>query len=265
MTKKLVSKKYTWQPDLPDHRDHLLCMRLTAPKSLPPMVDLRKQCSPVSTQGHLGSCTGNALAGAIEFLERKELRAKEDQAAEEIGGSKFSKASRLFIYFNERQIEGHADQDSGGRLRDGVKGLQKFGTCRESVWPYDETAVLEKPTPDAYTEAKIHKITEYIRVQDLREIKQALSLNYPVAFGFTVFSSFESPDVAHSGVMPMPQPTDSVLGGHAVLAVGYDDNRSVLIVRNSWSDAWGDKGYFYMPYDYIQKLKLAQDFWLIRR
>jgi C1A family cysteine protease len=271
MTKKRAPAKkvtsiyrYNWRPDLPDYRDHLLSERLSPAKVLPKSIDLRKQCSPISNQGHVGSCTGNALAGAIEFLERKELRSK-TPAPEEIGGAKFAKASRLFIYFNERDLEGHAEQDAGGRLRDGVKALQQFGVCRETLWPYEELAVLERPNTKAYIEAKNHRISEYLRIQNLRELKQALSIGFTVAFGFTVFSSFETPDVAQTGLMPLPQPDEQVLGGHAVLAVGYDDIRSVLIVRNSWGENWGDRGYFYMPYDYIEKLKLAQDFWLVRK
>jgi len=265
MKKETPLHKYNWKPDLPDYRDHLLSSRLSPPKALPAMIDLRRQCSPVSTQGQIGSCTGNALAGAIEFLERKELGADDTAEPEELDGQTFAKASRLFIYFNERALEGNTEQDSGGRLRDGVQGLQKFGTCRESLWPYSTDAVLTKPDPTAYNDAKNHRITVYVRVQNLSELKQALSLGYPVTLGFTVYSSFESPAVAESGYMPLPQPGEQILGGHAVLAVGYDDNRSLLIVRNSWGPKWGDKGYFYMPYDYVEKLKLARDFWLIRR
>ncbi len=259
--------RYNWKPDLPDQRDFLFSERVSAPTTLPSTVDLRSQCSPVFDQGQIGSCTGNALAGAIEFLELKELKAKGPASTdpEVFTKGKFAHASRLFIYYNERLIEGTTGQDAGAQLRDGVKCLVQYGVCRESTWKYGSPDLLKKPSAKAYDEAKPHSISTYLRIQTLDEMKQCLATGFPFAFGFTVYESFESQAVATSGVMPMPEPSERVLGGHAVLAVGYDDASERLIVRNSWGAKWGQKGYFTMPYAYATAKKLAQDFWTIRK
>jgi C1A family cysteine protease len=258
-----IKRVYNWRPDLPDYRDHLY-LKVVKPMATPDTIDLRPQCSPIVNQGKIGSCTGNALAGAIEFVEKQELKTK-SKPASEVFATRFAAVSRLFIYYNERALEGTTTQDAGGRLRDGVKTLTNLGVCRESTWQYKQTLLFNKPTVTAFKEALQHCISEYLKVQTLVEIKQCLAQGYPVAFGFSVYESFESPEVARSGQMPLPAANEQMLGGHAVLAVGYQDATQTLIVRNSWGTEWGDNGYFYMPYAYIEKLKLAQDFWTIRK
>jgi C1A family cysteine protease len=266
---KSIRRRYNWIPDLPDHRDHKFIETVVAPLKLPTTVDLRKQCPPVVNQGQIGSCTGNALAGAFEFLELRELsqvsREPRSQKKPEVFDRDFEGVSRLFIYYNERALEGTVKTDSGAQLRDGVKTLAQNGVCRESTWKYQASLVLKKPLAKAYKEALPHRISSYLSIANLQEVKQSLALGYPVAFGFAVFESFESPAVAKTGRMPLPAAGESQLGGHAVLAVGYDDSSAALIVRNSWGADWGDHGYFYMPYAYIDQLKLALDFWTIRK
>ncbi len=258
--KKIIRKhRYNWRPDLPDQRDYLFLERIAPPKSLPKSVDLRPKCSPVFNQGQIGSCTGNALAGALEFLEM----AKIPQEIYDPG--KFKNISRLFIYYNERAIEGTTEQDSGGALRDGIKALSKSGACREDLWKYDSSNTFKKPTPAAYKEAKQHCISNYLKINNLQGVKSSLALGFPVAFGFSVYESFEAPDVAKSGIMPIPASDEHLMGGHAVLAVGYDDAKGKLIVRNSWGAQWGMKGYFLMPYEILTELNLARDFWMIQK
>lgn len=261
----LHGHRYNWRPDIPDQRDFLFSQKVAPRVQLPTSVDLRSHCSPVFDQGKIGSCTGNALAGGLEFLEIQELKAKGKLDAEIFVPGKFAHISRLFIYYNERALEGHASEDSGGMLRDGVKSLVQSGACRETVWKYLPSQALKRPSPKAYEEAKNHKISSYLRLSTMGEMKQCLADGFPFAFGFTVYESFESDDVARTGIMPLPAPGEQTLGGHAVLAVGYNDATSMLIVRNSWGTAWGDKGYFLMPYAYIEKKHLAADFWTLRK
>jgi C1A family cysteine protease len=264
--RKKISKtkyRYDWKPDLPDFRDHILS--LAKPTTLPAKIDLSPQCSPIVNQGRIGSCTGNALAGAFEFLELKELASKSNSNPQVFDDKSFSPVSRLFIYYNERIIEKTVDQDAGARLRDGVKVLNKLGACREAIWKYQSTLLYKKPTKSAYDEAAKHKVTEYLKITTMSQLKQCLADGYPVVFGFTVYESFESSEVAQTGIMPLPEPDEHLLGGHAVLAVGYDDHTKTLLVRNSWGTDWGQKGYFHMPYAYIESLHLAQDFWMIRK
>lgn len=245
--------QYSWRPDLPDQRDFLYAAHLPAEgaATLPPLVDLRSECSPVEDQGALGSCTGQAWAGLMEFLCKKQ-------------GLPFVNISRLFIYYNEREIEGTVNQDAGAYIRDGAKTLGKDGVCAESLWPYDVRKFARKPTAKAYRDATLRKLKNYYRLNGLADFKASLASGYPVVFGFSVYESFESAAVATTGIVPMPAKNERLLGGHAVLAVGYNDAREVLIVRNSWGESWGDKGYFYLPYSFIANRALSDDFWTAR-
>jgi len=262
----MAKYKYTWKPDLPDIRDlhyssnHHVCKLEMLPKS----VDLRPKCSPVENQDQLGSCTSFALAGALEFLEEQALNTK-TASPEILIPNQYAAFSHLFIYYNERAAEDTVNEDAGGQLRDGIKTLAEFGAAPESLWPYDESKVFEKPTDAAYSEALNHKITTYIRLDTLSDMKHCLAAGFPFVFGFTVYDAFEGPEVAATGVVPMPTMFAECMGGHAVLAVGYDDVEQVVIVRNSWGADWGLKGYFKLPYAYISNPDLASDFWTIRR
>jgi C1A family cysteine protease len=197
------------------------------------------------------SCTANALAGALEFLKIK------DRAS-------FQDYSRLFIYYNERVIEHSVSSDSGAMLRDGIKTLASQGGCAEASWPYVESKFKIKPKPACYKEALKHRISSYHRILSLKEMLACLADGFPFVFGFTVYESFESQQVASTGIVKMPKRGERVLGGHAV-AVGYDNAAQTILVRNSWGKDWGQKGYFTMPYKYVGDRNLADDFWTIRR
>jgi len=173
--------------------------------------------------------------------------------------------SRLFIYYNERALEGTISTDSGATLRDGIKAVASQGSCPEGMWPYVVTQFAERPPAQCYKVAKTHPAVQYSRIaQPLGQMKACLAAGYPFVFGFTVYESFESEEVAASGVAEMPEAGETALGGHAVMAVGYDDATSRFLVRNSWSANWGMRGYFTMPYEYLSDSNLADDFWTIR-
>lgn len=241
-----------WLPDLPDFRDLVFSPKIGA-GSLPPIVDLRQQDAPIYDQGRLNSCTGNALASLFQFVNKKDA------------GQDFI-PSRLFIYYGEREIDGSTNRDGGAKIRDGMKVLAKKGVCKETTWPYVESKVKTKPSKESYSEALNHQAIRYERIKDtIGSMKQCLADGYPFVFGFTTYESLRSPEVAKTGIMKMPQKSEKTEGGHAVMAVGYDDSRQVMILRNSWGAWWGDKGYFYMPYDYITDGNLADDFWTLRK
>ncbi|HEY7352808.1 MAG TPA: C1 family peptidase [Terriglobales bacterium] len=248
-------KRYGWVPDIPDPRDLLFAAPATVLQNLPSSVDLRPGCPAVYDQGELGSCTANAIGGAFEF-EQKKLHLIDWVP------------SRLFIYYNERYMEGTVDQDSGARIRDGIKSVVKLGAPPETDWPYntDMPVVIRKPSAPAYRDALKSKVSSYHRVlQNLSQMKGCLADGYPFVFGFTVYESFESDEVAKTGIVPMPNPNaEQQLGGHAVLAVGYDDAQQRFIVRNSWGAGWGISGYCTMPYAYLNDRQYADDFWTIR-
>ncbi|MFQ4147463.1 C1 family peptidase [Arthrobacter sp. LAPM80] len=248
-----TNSRYGWVPDLPDQRDFHFAAPTAVHVALPPAVDLRPGCPPVYDQGQLGSCTGNGVAGVVQF----------DALKEQLPDT--STPSRLFIYYNERVIEGTVASDAGAQIRDGIKTVATTGACDETLWPYDITQFAVKPSAACYTAAKGQRAIAYARVsQSLDQMKGCLASGYPIVFGFTVYDSFESATVASSGVVPMPASGESVLGGHCVMAVGYDDASQRFTIRNSWGEGWGMAGYATMPYAYLLSKSLASDFWCVK-
>lgn len=218
---------------------------------LPTKVDNRKLCPAVYNQGELGSCTAFAVGKGL-----RETLAKQ-------GDQKHTELSALFLYYETRVRLGGFNKlvDSGGTITDAVAVLKSKGVAPESAWSYDFMQFIRfrvKPPKTAYEQAKAWKVKETQQLGFLDDVKTALSQGKTVAFGFEVFESFER--VKSNGLMPVPKPGEKIMGGHAVLAVGYDDAKNRLIVRNSWGDGWGDKGYFYMPYEFITPER-ADDFW----
>jgi len=245
----MIKRTYGWIKQKEDKRDFkfvpFLC-KLTLDK-----IDLRTSCPPVYDQGSLGSCTANAVAGAFQF----------DELKQEASIPSFV-PSRLFIYYNERMIENTPPaDDSGAEIRDGMKSINSYGVCTETTWSYD-AGYQNKPSPAAYTEALLHKSIQYNTVnQDLNSLQVCLASGYPIIFGFNVYPEFESDEAAQTGIVSMPKSNENPIGGHAVLAVGYDNLTQMFVVRNSWGPNWGISGYFMMPYAYITNPNLASDFW----
>ena len=206
-----------WVPDLPDARDYMYSAPEAVLTKMPKKVDLRgTKMPPVWDQGELGSCTAQAIGSAFEFSQIKQ-------------GMKDFMPSALFIYYNERAMEGTIDTDSGAMIRDGMKSVAKIGVCPETIWPYVIPKFTEKPPAKAYTEAKKHQALVYRRVLGvLHQMQGCLAQGYPFVFGFAVYESFMSPEVAKTGKVPLPPRGEQLIGGHAVLAVGYDDSKQAV-------------------------------------
>jgi C1A family cysteine protease len=244
-------RRFGWIPDVPDQRDFRFA-RVRARVKIKDSVDLRSLFSGVEDQGDLGSCTAQALVGVLEFLENANKEIFEDK-------------SRLFVYYNEREIEGTVREDSGAMLRTGIKALKKLGSCSEKLWPYDIDCYKLKPAQACYRQAKKHLITSYQRLVSLDDSLGCLSDGFPFVFGFGVYDSFMTKKVEKTGIVPMPKRSERMLGGHAVVAVGYNLKDKMMLVRNSWGEKWGMEGYCLMPFGFFTNRNLSDDFWAIRK
>ncbi len=272
-----------WLPDYPDFRDYTIEKieteqneKLLSPigldrvdaSSLPATVDLRKWCSPVENQGQIGSCTANAGIGVVEYFENRAF-------------GKYLNASRLFLYKATRDFA-KLSGDSGAFLRSTMGALALFGVPPEDYWPYtDKSPDFDKEPPAfCYSFASNYKSVKYFRHDSnelskdavLESVKKSLAGGIPSMFGFTVYNSISQ--AAKTGKIPFPGKNEKILGGHAIVAVGYDNKMKIknttsesetvgaLLIRNSWGAEWGDKGYGWLPYDCVLE-ETAVDFWSI--
>ena len=258
--------KFGWIPDVPDVRDFdfrkmgKISKTLVGDSSivgdLPIRVDLRENCSPVEDQGNLGSCTAQAVAGLVEYLERW-------------AKSEYIDVSRLFLYKVTRKLY-NLEGDTGAYLRGTMKALRLFGACPESYYPYDIKRFDDEPPAFCYAFAQNYQGLVYYRLDSsdvsredvLLRARSLLAKGVPFVFGFSVYSSIEQEIVTRTGEIPYPSSGDKLLGGHAVMAVGYDSSEKVFLIRNSWGNSWGDGGYGALPDEYFLT-GLAEDFWCL--
>lgn len=246
-----------WRRDKLDHRDSLFayCPPENIVRNIPRQTRLPN--FPIWDQGNLGSCTGNGIAFGILYDAVKQgLMAPTDVP------------SRLMIYWMERFAEGTVSYDSGAEIRDGIKAVAAYGTCKESgpdSWPYNISQFAVKPPPACWTAALQFQALRYQPLQQgPQQLRACLAEGFPFIFGFVVYQNMMTDYVEQTGILGMPDLNVAPLGGHCVVTVGHDDDRRVYICRNSWSDQWGDHGYFTMPYEYMHDPYLASSFWTIR-
>ncbi len=267
-----------WLPYYPDFRDYSeenkeiasmgkkVGILSSAPASIPGSTDLKSWCSPVEDQGQIGSCTSQAGVGVVEYFERRAY-------------GKHINGSRLFVYKTTRNLL-QWDGDTGAFLRSTMAALRLFGVPPENYWPYNTADCDKEPTAFCYSFAQNYQAIKYARLDPpnidrnslLKRIKACLAAGIPAMFGFTVFNSISQ--AASSGKIPFPCPGEKVAGGHAIVAVGYDDKMKIkntdcgvvtegaLLIRNSWGSGWGDKGYGWFPYKYVLQ-NLAVDWWIL--
>lgn len=229
--------KYRVKPDLSDWRDRYYNYARSAIRE---SVDLRDMARVVQSQSDLGSCTAQAIVAAYEILLKHEYP------------SDFAELSPLFVYYNTRMEDGTINEDTGAYLRDALKALGRYGVCTEEAWPYDPKRFNLKPSAEAYRNANKYRIKDYRRLTSIDNILDSLSNNHPVVAGIMVYSSFEQ-ITKESTVLSMPDNLEKELGAHAILLVGYDLNRKQLLAQNSFGSNWGEKGYFWIPFDYMQQ------------
>ncbi len=251
-------------PELPSPSDYRATPNLS---NLPRQVDLREYCSPVEDQGQIGSCTANAVVGAMEYQQRK-------------AGKPAVDLSRMFVYFNARRMAGTQNDDSGARISQGLAAFLAFGAPPEDTWPYDPNLIAKVPEEKVYGKALENVPNEYARVEGLDNVKASLAQGYPVVFAASLPERFWD-DARATGRAPTPtkEEIDAVhteFGTHAMLLVGYDDNAGEMLIRNSWGQDWGEKGYFRLGTDawtaatarsstwILGKLEASGDFTIVR-
>jgi C1A family cysteine protease len=247
------SGSYGFRPSLPDQRDLILRFTAAQRQATATSVDLRSTgyLPDVWDQGNLGSCVAHGTGAAYSFDLAKQ------------GGAKNFTPARLFIYYNGRVIENTVSSDSGLTIADGAKSINQYGCPPETDWAYDISQYTAKPPTVAYADGAARQTVKYARVpQTVADMQACLSTGWPVVIGFTVYESFESSQVAGTGVVPMPGSNESTLGGHCTLLIGYQPD-GTWILRNSWGIDWGQQGYFTMPQKYLTNPNLASDFWFV--
>jgi C1A family cysteine protease len=267
-----------WLPDWPDIRDYTAEHELIAPlldrarmgmpkKKLPATADLRAWCPPSEDQGQIGSCTANAGVALVEYFERRAF-------------GKHLDASRLFLYKATRNLL-RLTGDTGAYLRTTMGALVLFGVPPERFWPYEPKALDKEPPAFCYSFAANYRTMSYFSLDPpgtkpaelIERIKTYVAGGIPSMFGFTVYNSIEQ--AGAKGEIPFPGLKEKVAGGHAVVAVGYDDKKSIknreqgakgtvgaFLIRNSWGEGWGDAGYGWLPYEYVAA-GLAEDWWTL--
>jgi C1A family cysteine protease len=256
-----------WQRDLPDPRDYFPghdkvrpVLAELARMRTPPAPDAWQEYFPAAdSQLGLASSAAHAAASLVAYFERR-------------ASGKVVTGSRLFLYQLARLLQ-RGSGDCGGGLRHTWKALVRFGLPPEEHWPYDVERLAECPSPFLFSFATEYHSLLYVRLdrapgkpgQALARVKSFLDAGFPSAFGFTVFDSLPA-----DGLIPYPTQYDAVRGGQAAVALGYDDRRRVrsergaLRVRCSWGADWGEDGYGWLPYRYVEE-QLAVDFWTLLR
>ena len=242
-------RTYGWVPDTRDARDDAFILKAPRGVAIPAESNMEALCSRMEDQGQKGTCTGQVFADYMEMRDRWL-------------GKGFVELSRLFIYWNERYLNDLIYADSGARIRDGIKALKKWGVCNEELWPYDLDRFTEKPSREAYKDAKSRRIKYYRPVKTLDDIRYALSQGLPVAYGFIVYESFDTLEVAKTGNVPYPKRGEKPRGGHANLLVGYKDSIEIFRSKNSYGTGFGDKGFLNIPYAFFEN-GIAFDCWVI--
>ena len=249
-----IPRKYGLKRDK-RHFDHPRHVFAVDRAPLPTSVDLRDKMPPIYDQGQLGSCSANAFAAAFEYDQMNNRSASH---------AKPFMPSRLFIYYNERSLEGTINSDDGAALEDGVIALKNKGVCPETIWPYDIRQFAKCPPKAAYGAAYHNKLMSFKEIQQsATQIKTALAQGYPIVFGIMIYESFESDAVAATGMVPMPRANERCMGGHAIVLVNYDDSKKMFGFRNSWGSSWGASGCGYLPYEYVLNPNLASSFWVL--
>jgi C1A family cysteine protease len=246
----MIKHTYGYKPDLFDHRDYKFAPKFGV-SQLPPSTNNRAHIDWIYDQGAENSCVAQSSSSLIRYVRKQQNLPEIDP-------------SRSFIYWCGRVVEGDQTRDQGMQIRTAMQVLSNSGYCSETLWGYYPSTIFAQPAVAVYDAASHNLVAEYVSInQNHADLKSSLAEGKPFVFGMEVFTSMESAEVAQSGFVPMPTKTDEVLGAHAVLCVDYDDSKEAYFIMNSWGSGWGQKGFFWLPYNFIESQELCSDFWTI--
>jgi C1A family cysteine protease len=249
---------FGWKPDLPSIKDWPLRMSAVGRNTavLPPVSPDRREINPpVRDQGKYGSCVGCSSVYGVAWLRRHEPRDLEGKTI----------MSAMQEYYDARTADGDEwkNVDAGAYIRDAMDMLRKKGVAPESNWPYTKP-FNRTPTKSVYTAAARWKLGAHWRCNGLDDILQAINAGYAVVGGITIYSSFWVSNT-NGGRVPMPNAqTDKLEGGHALYWDMFNQAERWVRFENSWGPNWGDRGYGYVPFDYLANPNLADDFWAMQ-
>jgi C1A family cysteine protease len=268
---RFIPQGFGWHRDLPDPRDYTPAHELARPLlaglkpersargGAPRAVGWKEFFSPVDCQLGLAASSAHACAALVGYFERR-------------ASGKSVEGSRLFLHQAAR-LQQRGSGDGGVSLRQACKALVRFGLPPEEYWPYRVDALDKSPGPFLFSYARDYAPLLYVRLDraaaggapTLARLRSFLAAGFAAAFGFTVFDS-----LSRDPLIPFPTCYDSARGGQAAVALGYDDGlrirseKGALLVRSSWGAEWGEEGFGWLPYRYVEE-ELAVDFWTLLR
>ena len=227
-------------------------LQQVASLKLPPHIDLRPMCSPIENQGGVGSCTANAVVGALEYHQIRH-------------GQKLTNLSRLFVYYNARRLSDREQVDTGTSMPHVMASVLAFGACPEQLWPYDEARWSQRPSEECYHKAITLPGLHYAQISPGEECKSVLAAGLPVVFAMRVPTQALMVVAAESGHVPAPQggQWEQPDGAHAMLIVGYDDGKNAFLVRNSWGPTYAEGGHVWIDYAVMDHYCLRDGFWTV--
>lgn len=243
------SHRFGWKPDLDKISPPFELKRGVAAAVIKPVTNLTLMMPPIRDQGDLGSCTGHGVGRVLDYAHYLKAR-------------RFFNPSPLFIYYNERVMEGTIEEDAGAMIADGIASVNRLGAASERCWPYDISKFARRPKAACYKTALNKQALKYYKVDngDGVSIRKALSMDLPVVFGCYVYNGIYSV-TAQNPVLPMP--SGRPVGGHCMVITGSNDAKQLYSVDNSWGTAWGLNGRFLIPYAYIHNRRVTDDCWVI--
>jgi hypothetical protein len=205
----------------------------------------------IADQGNIESCVPTCISTVYYYLTMKQSNYLN------------FRISRLYLYYQFRKLYDDVKLDEGSTIRDCINILHKDGIVPEFLYPYIETKVFNNPSEFLEKYSRFCKCLGFENISR-KVIRQNLLLDNPVLCGIKLFESIYKDEVKNTGIINYSEEYDKILGGHCIILVGFDNNKKYYKFINSWGPTWGDKGFGYLPYEYIKNIRLSNEFYIIK-